>query len=1240
MKKSLLVVLILLLILCNFVFSKEYPEVSTKVLKDAKKNNKVDVIIKFNDPYIFNTRYYQGLDSSGKLEMKKEFLNDEREIFLKTLDDAGIKIKNKFNYSNTISATISEEMLDKLKQSDYVEWIHEEISLSTFLDDSSQIIGANSFWQTIIENLPINGTGETACIIDSGVDYRHDALGNCSIVNNVLYGNNLSYSLSSSHPYTDNLNTVYKINQTGFEKIALHFTNITLEPEWDFIKILDPNTDNSTIAVYTGYHDNIWTPGVEGDTIYVMLETDNSVTEWGFEIDLILNGTHNSTINWTSCEKVVDGWDFSGITTTMDDQDPLDDYSHGTHVAGIVSSIDPTYRGIAPGSKIVAMKAMNSAGKGNVTDVIASIEYCIENKEKYNISVITLSLGSASVYSSNCDAESGPFTWFSEIVDEAINSGIMVIAAAGNDNAAGIAFPACLENVTSVGASTKSDIIDESYSNTASTLDLVAPGTGIWSAKYGTDEFYSKDGTSMAVPHVAGAALLLRNFKRLENGTVLQPLEIENILKITGDNLTDSRNSLKFPRINLTKALAYIDDDPRFSYISGNTTGNISVKDIFFNISLSEPCSIAKIELDNLNYSMNGSSKNYYYNLSDLSSGLHNYTLHIIDYTGNLVSSGLQVFEVDSTAPFWVNISFTPNNSYYSAEKIYQFNVTWNDSNIEYVWIEHNFSHQLENYSVTNLTNIYIYNFSGLAAGNYKWRMHAQDSISNINSTQWDYYTVAKSDPGLMLQINNSQKNITWERGYNALVNGSSFQNQSDIYLYINNILYNESRALLENISFMKIDIYNITLVHEESQNYTYSQKTYTINVTDTKQPLITITSPLNNSMINKSYNLNLSFTTNENSTCLLYYNTSILISGTRDFEQHFSVFENKFTNLTINCTDLSNRTTSSILFFTVNDTAYPEILTAEETSSADSATISLTADELVNYSATLNSEDKYSSDYTLSKIISFSGLLSGTEYVYNIYVCDRLKNCYTYTDSITTEESTQTNSGGGGGGSTSSVGIEEDIEDMSDQRFFYNPQKGVHSFEITKNILVTQIDLEIKKSMSNSVLLKIEQIDTISLKKEPQGNVHKYFSVEKDFIEDSNIEKAEIYFKVEKEWADDYDYIILERYIDDWLELKTEQVDKDSDFYYYKTETPGFSYFAVVGKNNNILEEEQVESQDIEQLNKTHINNSETYEEAPLSQHQPRKSLLSLFLILFVCLTITLFVYYISIRSSKDTKK
>ena len=133
-------------------------------------------------------------------QIKKDFLNKEREEFLKTLDEAGIKIKNKFNYSNTISATISKDMLDKLKQNNYVEWIHEEVSLSTFLDVSAPLVSADDFWQTTIENIPINGTGETVCVIDSGVDYTHPSLGNCSIVNNIFYGNNLSYSLSSSHP--------------------------------------------------------------------------------------------------------------------------------------------------------------------------------------------------------------------------------------------------------------------------------------------------------------------------------------------------------------------------------------------------------------------------------------------------------------------------------------------------------------------------------------------------------------------------------------------------------------------------------------------------------------------------------------------------------------------------------------------------------------------------------------------------------------------------------------------------------------------------------------------------------------------------------------------------------------------------------------------------------------------------------------------------------------------------------
>src|SRR3989338_1907740 len=103
-------------------------------------------------------------------------------------------------------------------------------------------------------------------------------------------------------------------------------------------------------------------------------------------------------MDWSSCSKVIGGWD-----TVNNAANPEDDHGHGTHVAGIVTSSDTTYKGVAPDAKIVAIKALNSAGSGLSSDIAAGIEWCVNNASSLNISVISMSIG-GNQYTSVCDS--------------------------------------------------------------------------------------------------------------------------------------------------------------------------------------------------------------------------------------------------------------------------------------------------------------------------------------------------------------------------------------------------------------------------------------------------------------------------------------------------------------------------------------------------------------------------------------------------------------------------------------------------------------------------------------------------------------------------------------------------------------------------------------------------------------------------------------------------------------------
>ncbi|WP_418514649.1 S8 family peptidase [Deinococcus sp. RM] len=182
-------------------------------------------------------------------------------------------------------------------------------------------------------------------------------------------------------------------------------------------------------------------------------------------------------------------------TNTTGDGNNSDCQGHGTHVAGTVGSA--TW-GVAKGATLVAVKVLGCDGSGTNSGVIAGVNWAVTNKGTA-AAVANMSLGGGA----------------SQAVDDAVNSAasknlIMAVAAGNeNQNACNVS-PARAASAITVGATTKTDSRDTTYSNYGSCLDIFAPGTGITSTWIGsTTATNTISGTSMATPHVAGAALLI-----------------------------------------------------------------------------------------------------------------------------------------------------------------------------------------------------------------------------------------------------------------------------------------------------------------------------------------------------------------------------------------------------------------------------------------------------------------------------------------------------------------------------------------------------------------------------------------------------------------------------------------------------------------------------------------------------------------------------------------------------------
>ncbi|NDJ60645.1 MAG: S8 family serine peptidase [Chloroflexi bacterium] len=248
--------------------------------------------------------------------------------------------------------------------------------------------------------------------------------------------------------------------------------------------------------------------------------------------------------------------------------------THGTHVAGIAGGNAPgTFDGVAPGAGIIGINVFSiftnnvfcvvNAGEsapctlGFDSDILQGFDHVLTLSGNLNIASVNLSLGSGaftSVAACEADDTSGVRTQINLLTAQ----NIAVVAASGNSSdKSAISSPACLPNVVSVGATTVAgspgiSVSDQvaSFSNSASFLDLLAPGQFIESSVTPGDTYEFFQGTSMASPYVAGTWAILRQAN--PNASVAQLLaDLQN----TGVLVTDGGNGLTRPRIQVDAAL-------------------------------------------------------------------------------------------------------------------------------------------------------------------------------------------------------------------------------------------------------------------------------------------------------------------------------------------------------------------------------------------------------------------------------------------------------------------------------------------------------------------------------------------------------------------------------------------------------------------------------------------------------------------------------------------------------------
>lgn len=495
-----------------------------------------------------------------------------------------------------------------------------------------------------------------------------------------------SYDEDCIAPFWYKVTLNQNVSTVSAYKYFLNEKNI-LEVDYNRItKISSTNNDTkyNTIGKNEGY-DYInkmgYNPGADSSIVVAVIDTGIDYTHlkfkdrfWKNEKEIEKNGIDDDNNGYVD--------DIIGYDFVNNDNDPMDDFGHGTHVAGIIAGNNDSdgFAGLAYNAKLMILKAADNEGEISLDNEIKALLYARDN----GADIINMSFGSYSTSKIELD-----------VINEVAKSCILV-AAAGNDGLptsgfiGATSYPAAYKNVIGVMSVNSNGTKVSSFSNydtkpfSEALYDVYAPGEGVI-APYPSGKYVGKDGryeslsgTSMSTPFVSAIAAILKS--------IYQDASNADIISMIKNIKSNSDYDLNRPVVNLYDSLIMNDDafiTIKSSYvfdpltISKNNNINYMAESgetihlSFDYINYGSPAYNLEVELVNKENDSNikmKSKKYSYTKLENFCSINHNKTIDKIDKVNNYYVDANQAFEIE------INNNI-PNNYVVHLELIIKYNL-------------------------------------------------------------------------------------------------------------------------------------------------------------------------------------------------------------------------------------------------------------------------------------------------------------------------------------------------------------------------------------------------------------------------------------------------------------------------------------------------------------------------------------------------------------------------------------